>query len=165
MCIVCSGPLCVLVCSSRLAIIIYLPFPASPYCAVLFYLTAISLFLVSQISFFYDQDVSNPANIFKLALKLQNFMAVDPTHGDKYMQDYLHPVMATAAFIWSYGQEVSQSPEDWSKANVAFLKKYTSPTSMIDIHKQEWKVSEVFPTVNLSYYNCCYYVLLLFWHL
>lgn len=85
-------------------------------------------------------------NIFKLALTLQKFLADDPVDGDLKMQEYLHPVVTTAALIWGYGPKATKPIDignpDNGFTNVRFLQKYKNKMmSFVDIHKEEWDVS------------------------
>lgn len=97
---------------------------------------------------FYDKILASPRNIFRMALRLQNFMAEDPINGDFKMQEYLHPVMASASLIWASGDYKAQVPLNFSKpsngySSVQFLTEYKSLTSLADVHLQEWKVCYV----------------------
>jgi hypothetical protein len=94
---------------------------------------------------FYDKNVASIRNTFRLALTLQKFLADDPVNGDFLMQEYLHPVMASASLIWADGDK-AHVPMNFSKpsngyTSVKFLTNYKSLTSMADVHLQEWKVS------------------------
>jgi hypothetical protein len=94
---------------------------------------------------FYDKNVASIRNTFRLALKLQEFLANDPINGDFQMQEYLHPVMASAALIWADG-DTAHVPMNFSNpsngySSVKFLTDYKSFISMADVHLQEWKVS------------------------
>jgi hypothetical protein len=102
-----------------------------------------------QISMFYDQDTSSIRNVFKFAATLQKFLADDPDNGDLAMQEYLHPVIATAALIWSEGPKantkINVGNSRYGLTNVRFLQKYAgTKISMNDIHKKEWAVSTHF---------------------
>jgi hypothetical protein len=95
--------------------------------------------------------VHNPANIFKLGLKLQSFLVDDPINGDLKMQQYMHPVMASSSAIWSYGSGANaNTPYDFKtmtypfSTTAEFFMKYPPNTTLTEMHKQEWKVKCVY---------------------
>jgi hypothetical protein len=103
---------------------------------------------------FYDQNTSTIEHIFKLALTLQSFLVADPVNGDLAMQEYLYPVMTTAALIYMYGPKATEKLDFGDPKNgfskVRFLQQYKNKMmSMVDIHAQEWKVS------TPDYHNLC----------
>jgi hypothetical protein len=84
-----------------------------------------------------------------MALTLQSFLAMDPESGDLDMQEYLHPVMASAAIVQSY-YSTKDVPQNVTAAfpGVRFLSKYKDETlSFADIHLREWNVSTALCTL------------------
>lgn len=89
---------------------------------------------------FYDQDVYKIENVFKLGLKLQSFLVIDPVDGDLQMQEYLFPVVSTIATMeYSGPSAASHKPQNFVNSSVAYLRKYTN-ASYNDVLKQEWQV-------------------------
>jgi hypothetical protein len=75
-------------------------------------------------------------------------MVDDPINGDLQMQEYLYPVMASAAIIWYYGvgaystnATLDEYMELANNTYPDFILDYQSnATTLQDVHMTEWKV-------------------------